>query len=215
MPPLTRSHIVRMLAARHSVGIAHESRVAGRLQHLQRLSFPPTTNTGRGVAAVYGIGEVAQLSLAFEIMQLGLTPERVVNLFTTIGSWLARSAGYIGEKIVTSGERPPAVDDFLLSFDPCALFAREITQDIANGDEVHDSASNSVWAYTAGMSPNRGEGSEHDRSIRAATVNMSLLFGNCALHFANEGVVSVREFGNALVGWAEQCGCSRPWFIDL
>lgn len=215
MPPLSRSHIVRMLAARHNVVPAHESRVAGRLQHLQRLSFPPTTNTGRGVAAVYGIGEVVQLALAFEIMQLGLTPERMVNLFTIIGNWLPRSAGYIGERIEESGERPPANDDFFLSFDPCALFSKEVTQGLAKGDETHDNAANGVWAYTAAMSPSRGEGSEHERSIRAATVNLTLLLGSCAHHFAEAGIISAKEFGSDLVCWSHNCGFSRPWFIDL
>jgi hypothetical protein len=47
----------------------------GRLQHLQRGGFPTDVNTGKGKKATYGWRQVIQLSVALDLLDLGLTPE--------------------------------------------------------------------------------------------------------------------------------------------
>lgn len=47
----------------------------GRLQHLQRLNFPQGVNTGRGKKANYGWLQVIQLTVALDLIDLGMTPD--------------------------------------------------------------------------------------------------------------------------------------------
>ncbi len=63
-------------------GLPETNRVAmrGRLQHAQKMGFPPGANTGKGRPAKYHAGEVLALGLMFELFQFGITPERAVSL---------------------------------------------------------------------------------------------------------------------------------------
>jgi len=67
--------------------IADDKRVAfrARLKHLQRLGFPPGTNTGTGKRASYRFSTYMQMVLAVELMQAGFTPARTVKIVE--GSW--------------------------------------------------------------------------------------------------------------------------------
>jgi hypothetical protein len=69
-------------ALAETYGVAHERRSSfrARLQNLQKLGFPPGTNTGRGRAARYDPGHVYLLGVALELLQLGLTPERAKSV---------------------------------------------------------------------------------------------------------------------------------------
>jgi hypothetical protein len=51
----------------------------GRLQHLQRLNFPQGVNTGRGKKASYGWLQVIQLTVALDLIDLGMTPDLVAR----------------------------------------------------------------------------------------------------------------------------------------
>lgn len=77
---LTYRQIEDMLAELH--GIASESRVAlqGRVKHFQRNGWPGGTNTGKGKAASYDFGSAVKIALGFELLEIGLTPERAANL---------------------------------------------------------------------------------------------------------------------------------------
>lgn len=72
-------------------GVAPEKRVAlkGRLKHFQRLGWPIGTNKGKGARVNYDIGQTINLAMGFEMLQLGLTPERVVDHFSLTGTTLA------------------------------------------------------------------------------------------------------------------------------
>ena len=54
----------------------------GRLQHLQRLGFPPGVNTGRGKPSKYGWSELVLLRVAFEYLDMGGTPDRAAAELT-------------------------------------------------------------------------------------------------------------------------------------
>lgn len=69
-----------VFASRHGIGRDREIAFRGRLQHLQRLRFPSGVNTGKGKRAIYGWSQVIELSLALDLMELGLAPEVVVDL---------------------------------------------------------------------------------------------------------------------------------------
>lgn len=74
------SDVSQLVAGLHGVGEERLTALRGRLQHLQKLGFPPGVNTGRGRPAEYGPGQVLTLILALEFIAVGITPERAVRV---------------------------------------------------------------------------------------------------------------------------------------
>lgn len=74
------SDVEAVLARMHDVTKERRSAFTHRIKHLQRLKFPPGTNTGRGRAAVYLPRHVILLSVMLELNQMGLLPDRAVKL---------------------------------------------------------------------------------------------------------------------------------------
>lgn len=101
-----------MLAAIHQ--IAEDKRVAfrARLKHFQRLGVPSGVNTGTGKRAAYGLDQLLQLSLAMQMLELGLSPERITVL---LQNWI-RQRDFIFEVASDARDRRA----FLLLF-PAAL----------------------------------------------------------------------------------------------
>lgn len=62
-------------------GISPEKRATfrGRIKHFQRLGWPPGTNSGKGGRAVYGSEQILLLAVTIEILQFGVTPERILE----------------------------------------------------------------------------------------------------------------------------------------
>lgn len=54
-----------------------------RFKYMQRMGFPEGVNLGRGVRSVYGLEEVLKVLLAFELLETGATPSRVVRMVRT------------------------------------------------------------------------------------------------------------------------------------
>lgn len=71
--------VVRIL---HGIAPDNAALVA-RFKYMQRLGFPEGVNPGRGVRSVYGLEEVLKVLLAFELLETGATPSRVVRLVRT------------------------------------------------------------------------------------------------------------------------------------
>lgn len=69
------------LAEIHCVAPEKRTALKGRLKHFQRLGWPAGTNQGKGARVQYGIGQTMCLAVGLEMLQLGLTPERVVEHF--------------------------------------------------------------------------------------------------------------------------------------
>lgn len=67
-----------VLAGLNEVPSAQRTAFQARLKNFHRLGFPKGIGSGRGRAAVYGVGELVQMGLAIELTQLGLTPERAI-----------------------------------------------------------------------------------------------------------------------------------------
>lgn len=112
--------VVLILADRH--GIDEMSTVAfrGRLQHFQRLGFPAGINTGRGRSVAYSFGQLLELSLAIELIQMGLTPERAVAVL--------RSSKFAVYQSVSSAVENESIwfkkeNDFWLGYLPSAMTA--------------------------------------------------------------------------------------------
>lgn len=81
------------LAQTHRVDHERRSALKGRIKHFQRLSWPPGTNQGKGKRVQYGVGQTLSLAVAFELLQIGLTPERIVDQLRQEQGTLAEGFG--------------------------------------------------------------------------------------------------------------------------
>jgi hypothetical protein len=72
--------MLELLAVAMEVPIERESALLGRFQHLQRLRLIEGINPGRGKAAEYRAHQLLIVFIALQMLQLGLTPERAVDV---------------------------------------------------------------------------------------------------------------------------------------
>lgn len=75
-----RAQLLRLVADAMEVPESRRSALLGRFQHLQRLSLVEGINPGRGTAAEYQAHHVLVVLISFQMLQLGLTPERAVSI---------------------------------------------------------------------------------------------------------------------------------------
>lgn len=105
-----------MVRATHGAG-AKPTALLGRLRYIQGLDWPPGGARGQGSRAGYGLEQVVGVALAFELLELGVSPVRAVRLLR--GSWdVALRAVVIGwaSASTSRGARP-----VLLALAPRAL----------------------------------------------------------------------------------------------
>lgn len=76
---ITYSELEDFLAYAHGVSPEKRAALKGRLKHFQRLGWPSGTNKGKGARVQYGVGQTLLLAMGLELLQLGLTPERVIS----------------------------------------------------------------------------------------------------------------------------------------
>jgi hypothetical protein len=100
----SRSQVEDILADVHMIEPSKRAAFSARMRHLQRLEFPAGTNVGKGRRAAYGFSEIVLLAVAFELLQLGITPERIVSilgsqpnpkhiLLVMASTWMLRDLG--------------------------------------------------------------------------------------------------------------------------
>lgn len=76
--------LTKILAAKFQIDKKNMIAFRGRMQHMQRLGFPPGSNTGKGRPSIYGWRQLFLLAMAFEYLEIGATPDRAVaELFRT------------------------------------------------------------------------------------------------------------------------------------
>ena len=73
------SEIFDILSKKHQISKSKAISFRGRLQHFQRLGFPLGINTGRGKRVKYTWRELFLMGLALEYVEIGSTPERIVQ----------------------------------------------------------------------------------------------------------------------------------------
>lgn len=123
---LPRSQMLELLADAMEVPDERRSALLGRFQHLQRLSLIEGINPGRGRAAEYRAHHVLVVAIAFEMLQLGLTPERVVHVLKENQDRLRLA---IGLAIREKGAITPSV----IWFDPSVINGSSPDFDLAEG----------------------------------------------------------------------------------
>ena len=103
-----------VVRATHGAG-AKPTALLGRLRYIQGLDWPPGGARGQGSRAGYGLEQVVGVALAFELLELGMSPVRAVRLLRS--SWdVALRAIIIGWASGGRGARP-----VLLALAPRAL----------------------------------------------------------------------------------------------
>lgn len=75
----------------HMIAPSKRTALKGRLKHFQRAGWPAGTNKGKGARVEYGIGQTLLLAMGMELLQLGMTPERIVSHFAIGNYGLAQS----------------------------------------------------------------------------------------------------------------------------
>lgn len=82
-----------LVALTIGVPFAKRSALLGRFQHLQRLKLIEGINPGRGKAAEYGAHQIVVILIAFQMLQLGLTPERTVSVIQDNAERIRKAIG--------------------------------------------------------------------------------------------------------------------------
>ncbi|CAN5325427.1 hypothetical protein BH10PSE12_BH10PSE12_01790 [soil metagenome] len=106
--------MLELLADAMEVPIDRRSALLGRFQHLQRLSLIDGINPGRGTAAEYKANHVLVIAVAFQMLQLGMTPERAVHVLKQNQERVRMAIGLaVGKKALVSPS--------MVWFDPAVL----------------------------------------------------------------------------------------------
>lgn len=117
-----------LLAEMHDIADAKRTAFQARLKNFHRLKYPVGFKTEKGRATIYKPGDIAEMALALELAQLGLTPERVVRVLSI--NWyptmmaLRMAAQALERKPFGFHEveqRPDDPASMFLYFDPFAL----------------------------------------------------------------------------------------------
>lgn len=117
---LTFAQVATALAQTYGIAEGKRPAFVARLQHLQKLKFPPGTNTGRGRAASYNAGHLFQLGVILELFQFGLPPERSVGILANNAEIVAEAAQMVARDGCVDSDFPRPVVIYL---DPMAFSA--------------------------------------------------------------------------------------------
>ncbi|MCZ8320841.1 MAG: hypothetical protein O9296_04550 [Novosphingobium sp.] len=174
------------LAAIHRV--APEKRIAlkGRLKHFQRLGWPSGTNQGKGARVQYGIGQTLMLAMGFELLQLGLTPERVVEQFKFSGRYLAKG---FSEALAHYG---PEAEPIYYAFSPESLAS-------LRGDDVEVGFQSIMVSRDKVAELMQIPGAWLTR--RFAFIDMAELLRLYADHFIDKGLGDPQNLREAIDNW--------------
>ena len=64
-------------------GVKDREMIRRRFKYLQRMSYPPRSNTGRGRRTVLDLEQMLQVIVAVELMQVGASPTRAIRILRT------------------------------------------------------------------------------------------------------------------------------------
>jgi hypothetical protein len=204
-------------------GIPSTQRTAfqARLKNFHRLGFPEGIGKGRGKAVIYTARETVLMAVAVELTQLGLTPERVIEVIAAdeLPVWqsVVMAAGAIIERpeVFNAGPgdtgNPP--DQKVWGFsanwvdsdftDPFSMFLYCDPAALAPWDEKDaDRASSTFFYGGAGIIRDNISRWTTGPTRRLALINVTKLLFDIAANLAVEnGLEVVKEFHAVADGW--------------
>lgn len=186
---LTYREVETVLAYLHGFEDHRRAALSGRIKHFQRSGWPGNTNTGKGRAAVYGFGAIWRLCLGFELLELGITPERASNLLRI--NWhniqTATALAINAHKLFCRDNEP---FDVFLYCDPNAL------QAVVDNDDISDDN----FFYTSAPEMSRSLTQFRGMELRRlALINLSRLIGDLV-----EVLGSSEELKRAYEQWDDE-----------
>jgi len=201
---LIYQQVEELIADVHRIFPSRRPALNARLKHFKRLGFPSGVNTGRGKAAAYDGGATFKLLLAFQLLELGIGPERAVRLIENAEQVIVAAAGYNGRTLYKlSPDHNASLDgpgSIMMYFDPEALWHLKAPD--SDADDASRPYELLGWCFKDELS---GESLPH----RAAIVNVTSLIEMAADHLAGKGV-SPNMFGTALLEWAWSFDWTHP-----
>lgn len=200
-PPFKPSYkaVESLLADLHDVSPKRLPALRARLKHLKRLGFPAGVNTGRGRPADYNAASVLQLMLALELVEIGLTPERAINLIRHFGFVVVQAAFHGSKHLLRT--RMEEDDDFFFSLDPKALAV--LTEPESSGEDDDPVLASVSWDFSGTVLQTL------DQGRRRAFVNVTKMLIAASRHLEREGVSTRESFSDGLLEWA----MSFPWEV--
>lgn len=203
---ISRAPMLNILAGVMAIGEGRETAFLGRFQHLQRLRLIEGINPGRGKAAEYQAHHFVIIALAMHMLQLGLTPERAVNVIKSnkdrVHLAISLAVGD-GDKIMPS----------VLWFDAAALSASS-DEDYDWADETFD------YGGKQSMKDRFANFFDHNWVQRMSFISVSGTLWAIIRHIEGGGALADHEpkmgensrvFLRSLSSWTRDCNQSEPF----
>ncbi len=184
---LSQPQVIDLLSELHNVSDDRPTAVRGRVQSFQRLGFPKGTNTGRGIPATYGPLQVTHLLFAFELLQLGLAPERIVSLIKRDERALTRGLRDARHDIGRDLFAGPSRKAVFAVIDPSAVT-------IGAGDAATWQGDIEFLEFGA---RSKIEGRVF-RTRRSAVINLSSMLERAAAISQRKGIAAITEWEDAM-----------------
>lgn len=194
---LSFAEVSSLLAGMHLIDPAKEGTFRSRIKHLQRLNFPPGVNTGKGRPAEYGVEQFLLLAVAFELLQLGLTPERARSLLTQRQ-----------EEVLAAFHRaaiPPSLfyrQEYLMFLDPRALSALQF--DPSEDENEIDAPHQFLMFGTMKTAIQYVRRSRTFLSPRIAIIDLYRIIVACAVMAEELGISIGKKLGDEILRWADE-----------
>lgn len=195
--------VEKVLAFSNNIREDRRSAFANRLKNYQKAGFPAGVNTGRGRVANYSLGHLLQLSLALQLNQLGLNPDRSIAVIQSDMHRVAMAFSH------AAGFGPPHGEfkyPVFLYFDPAAL------SDLMM-DAREDRAVRSFDYAGLGLLKERFEEWGPGGISRLALVNVSaLLWDVCSYTALQFEKMSAEEVYEQVKIWASPYIHNKPYY---
>jgi hypothetical protein len=199
----TFGQVEQVLACTHSIRDDRRSAFSNRLKNYQKAGFPAGINTGRGRAATYQIGHLLQMGLALELSQLGLNPERALEVIQSDMHSVAMSLFHSASDGPPDGE---FTQPYFIYFDPAGLSDLMI-------ERQEDRAVGSFFYAGLGQMKDQLENWSHNGLGRISLLNVSALLWNIGSYAAYQlAEVSPAEVYEAVKVWASPYIHNEPYY---
>lgn len=186
---ITYRELEDFLGEIHMVALDKRTALKGRLKHFQRLGWPAGTNKGKGARVNYGIGQTMSLAMGMEMLQLGLTPERVVEQLGRGGGSLAEG---FSDALKEYGYDP---DPIYYIFDPESLNSLREQE-----EGKFRTGLQSLMVSASKMETAMTMASKH-WTRRFAIINISAILDDYISYFIDKGLAAPENLAQPLENW--------------
>ncbi|WP_097065196.1 hypothetical protein [Sphingomonas guangdongensis] len=132
--------------------------------------------------------------IAFDLLQLGLTPERAIGLLRSDGYVVVQAAGFCSRHL-TRERTVDDKDDFYLAFDPTVL--ADLSNPGSSGELDDPVLRKVLCGASAYVLSEVGKGGR-----RWVILNLTHLIWEAAVRLELTGVTTIAAFADALLAWA-------------